>query len=136
MSDRSEILTKPQLWAERRLTVTPVAIHKKGADKSLARPDWKNNWKVAIFYSDALVIATAETRLDGQPSELFLSDLQKLGFGRCSIFSFLVGLRIYRHPGNYNCASERQILDAPEAGRRSCAVIIIGWTALGGSWPS
>jgi len=20
-----------------------------GADKSLARPDWKNNWKVAIF---------------------------------------------------------------------------------------
>jgi len=21
----------------------------RGADKSLARPDWKNNWKVAIF---------------------------------------------------------------------------------------
>jgi len=21
-----------------------------GADKSLARPDWKNNWKVAIFH--------------------------------------------------------------------------------------
>jgi len=22
----------------------------RSADKSLARPDWKNNWKVAIFY--------------------------------------------------------------------------------------
>jgi len=35
--------------------------------------DWKNNWKVAIFLSDAEVIAAAETWLDGQPSNfLFL----------------------------------------------------------------
>ena len=56
-----------------------------GTDKSLARPDWKNNWNVAIF-SDADVIAAAETWLDGQLSELFLSGLQMLEFGRCSFF--------------------------------------------------
>ena len=50
-----------------------------GADKSLARPDWKNNSKFAIFSSEAEVIAAAETWLDGQASELFLSGLQKLG---------------------------------------------------------
>jgi len=37
------------------------------------------------FSSDAEVIAT-ETWLDGQLSELFLSGLQKLEFGRCSLF--------------------------------------------------
>ena len=58
-----------------------------GADKFLARSDWKNNWKIAIFSSDAEVIAAAETWLDGQPSELFLSGLQKLEFGRCSLFA-------------------------------------------------
>ena len=34
------------------------------------------------FSSDAEVIAAAETWLDGQLSELFLSGLQKLEFGR------------------------------------------------------
>jgi len=38
------------------------------------------------FSSDAEVIAAAETWLDGQPSELFLSGLRKLEFGRCSLF--------------------------------------------------
>jgi hypothetical protein len=38
------------------------------------------------FSSDAEVIAVAETWLDGQPSELFLSGLQKLEFGRRSVF--------------------------------------------------
>ena len=51
----------------------------RGADKSLARPDWKNNWKIAIF--------CPTRRLDGQTSEFFfLSGLQKLEFGRCSLF--------------------------------------------------
>ena len=50
----------------------------RGADKSLARPDWKNNWKVANFSFNAEVIAAAETWLDRQPSEFFLSGLQKL----------------------------------------------------------
>ena len=55
-----------------------------GADKSLARPDWKKQLKGRHFSSDAEVIAAAETWLDGQLSELFLSGLQK--FGRCSLF--------------------------------------------------
>jgi len=38
----------------------------------------KNNSKYRHFSSDAEVIAAAETRLDGQPSKLFLSALQKL----------------------------------------------------------
>jgi hypothetical protein len=40
-----------------------------GADKSLARPDWKKKLKCRHFSSDAEVIAAAETWLDGQPSE-------------------------------------------------------------------
>jgi len=39
--------------------------------------DWKNKWKFAIK-SDVEVIAAAEIWLDGQPSEFFLSGLQKL----------------------------------------------------------
>ena len=52
----------------------------RGADKSLARPDWKKLLKGRHFSSDAEVIAAAEIWLDGQPSELFLSGLQKLEF--------------------------------------------------------
>jgi len=37
------------------------------------------------FFSDAVVIAAAETWLDGQQSEMLLSDLQTLEFGRCSL---------------------------------------------------
>ena len=59
----------------------------RGADKSLARPDWKKKQlKGRHFSSDAEVIAAAETWLDGQSSEFFLSGLQKLEFGRCSLF--------------------------------------------------
>ena len=56
------------------------------ADKSLARPDWKKQFEGRHFSSDAEVIAAAETWLDGQPYELFLSDLQKLVFDRSSFF--------------------------------------------------
>ena len=70
----------------------------RGADKSLARPDWKNNWKVAIFRPE--VIAATETWLDGQLSDFFLSGLQKLEFGHCIFYSFLVRLRTYQHPGS------------------------------------
>ena len=58
----------------------------RGADKSLAPPDRRKQFKGHHFSSDAEVIAAAETWLDGQLSELFLSDLQKLEFGRCSLF--------------------------------------------------
>ena len=51
----------------------------RGADKSLARPDWKKQLKLRHFSSDAEVIAAAETWLDGQLSEFFfLRNLQKL----------------------------------------------------------
>jgi hypothetical protein len=56
----------------------------RGADKSIAQPDWKKQLKGRHFLSDAEVVAAAETWLDGQPSEFFLSGLQKLEFGRSS----------------------------------------------------
>ena len=49
----------------------PQPSHYRGADKSLARNDWKKKLKVRQFSSDAEVIAVAEIRLDGQLSELF-----------------------------------------------------------------
>jgi hypothetical protein len=52
----------------------------RGADKSLARPSWKKHLKGRHFLSDA------ETWLKGQPFEFFSSGLQKLEFGRCSLF--------------------------------------------------
>ena len=42
-------------------------------------PGLKKQLKDRHFSSDAEVIAAAETWLDGQPSEFFLSVLQKLG---------------------------------------------------------
>jgi len=41
-------------------------------------PELKKQLKGRHFWSDAEVIAAAETRLDGQPSDFFLSGLQKL----------------------------------------------------------
>ena len=58
----------------------------KGADKSLARPDWKKQLKGHHFSSDAKVVAATETWLDGQPSEFFSSGFQKLEFGHCILF--------------------------------------------------
>ena len=40
----------------------------RGADKSLAQPDWKKQLKGRYFSSDAEVIAVAETWLDEQLS--------------------------------------------------------------------
>ena len=48
----------------------------RGADKSLAQPEWKKQLKGRHFSPDSEVIAEAETLLDGQPSEMFLSGLQ------------------------------------------------------------
>ena len=48
----------------------------RGADKSLARPDWKK-MKGRHFSSDAEVIAAAETWLDGQTADFFLSGLKQ-----------------------------------------------------------
>jgi len=67
-----------------------VIWHYRGADKSLARPDWKKI-NCSHISSNAELIADAETWLDGQPSELSLSGLQKLEFGRCSLFPSWLG---------------------------------------------
>ena len=46
----------------------------------------KEKLKGRNFSSDAEVIPAAETWLDGKHSEFFLSDFQKLEFGRCGLF--------------------------------------------------
>jgi hypothetical protein len=71
--------------------VTTIVPFYRGADYSLPRPNKKKQLKVRHFSSDAEVIAAAETCLDGQHSELFLSGLQKLEFGRCSLFPYCSG---------------------------------------------
>ena len=49
-------------------------------------PTEKKQLKGRQFSSDAEVVAVAQTWLDGQPAEFYLSDLQKLEFGCCSLF--------------------------------------------------
>jgi hypothetical protein len=57
----------------------------------------KKQLKGRHFSSDAEVNAVAETWLDGQGSELFLSGCKRLSFVAV-VASFLVGLRTYQHP--------------------------------------
>ena len=66
----------------------------RGADKSLARPNWKKkNWKFAIFRPTRRSLLP---RRSGWTDKLlnffFFSGLQK----------FLVGLRTYLHPGTFS----------------------------------
>ena len=63
----------------------------RGADKSLARPDWKKQLKGRHFSSDTEVTVAVVTWLDGQPSAFFVSGLQKLEFGHCSLFPSWLG---------------------------------------------
>ena len=71
----------------------------RGADKSLTRPDWKNNWKVAIFRP------TRRSLLPWRPGWMdkgliffFFSGLQKLEFGRCSFFPSWSGYGLISTP--------------------------------------
>jgi len=64
------------------MRLTLKVCNYRGADKFLARPDWRNNWKVAISRS------TQRSLLPWRPGWtdkllIFLSGLQKLEFGRC-----------------------------------------------------
>jgi len=70
----------------------------RGADKSLALPVWKNNWKVAIF------LPTRRSLLPRRPG--WKDKLLYFCWVACKslslvavAFSFLVGLRTYQHPG-------------------------------------
>ena len=67
-------------------TQNGISFDTRGAGKSLARPERKKQLDGRHFSPNVEVIASAETWLDRQPSELFLSGLQKLQFGRCSLF--------------------------------------------------
>ena len=84
-------ITAPPLYLHVYMCMPLYIYVYRGSDKSLARPDWKKQLKVLHFSSDAEVIAAAETWLDGQPSELFSSGLQKLEIGRCSLFPYWSG---------------------------------------------
>jgi len=57
-----------------------------GANKSLARPDWKSNWKVAIFRPTRRSLLPQRPGWTDNLLIFFLSGLQKLEFGRCSLF--------------------------------------------------
>ena len=63
-----------------------VAKHTGVLKSPYTDPTEKKQLKGRHFSSDAGVIAAVETWLDGQPSELFVSGLQKLEFGRCALF--------------------------------------------------
>jgi hypothetical protein len=61
-----------------RLLVLGFIIFYNGADKSLARPYWEKQLEVRHFLSDAQVIATVETWLEGQHCEFFFFFLEKV----------------------------------------------------------
>jgi hypothetical protein len=63
----------------------------RGAHKVLSPTRMKKQLKGRHFSSDAEVTAARETWLDGQPSELCMSGLKNLDFGRCSLFPFWLG---------------------------------------------
>jgi len=68
---------KPACLGSQYLDHPPILRiwHRRTTTSSL---DWKKQLKARHFSSDAEVISAAETWLDGQPSEFFLSGLQKL----------------------------------------------------------
>ena len=70
----------------------------KGADKSLARPDWKKRLKGRHFSSDAEVIAAAETWLDGQTSEFIFEWLAKVRVWSLWLVSFLCRAKGFSAP--------------------------------------
>ena len=70
----------------------------RGADKSLARPDWKNNWKVAIFVQRGGHCCCGDPV--GQTTFwIFFEWLAKVRVWSLWLVTFLVGLRTYQHPG-------------------------------------
>ena len=57
-----------------------------GADKSLARPDWKNNWKGAIFRPTRRSLPPRRPGRMDKTLYFFLSGLRNLELGGCSLF--------------------------------------------------
>jgi len=78
-----------KIYTEKMLIVSVFII--QGCWQVLSPTRLKKQLKDRHFSSDAEVIAAAETSLDGQSSELLLGGLQKLEFGRCSLFPSWLG---------------------------------------------
>ena len=78
-----------QLLSIKRYSSKPaIGVLYRSADNSLARPDWKNSWMVAIFRPKRRSLLS---RRPGWTDNLlnfffFLSGLQKLEFDRCRLF--------------------------------------------------
>ena len=70
-------------WSEFLLIDTAFLLY-RGADKSLARPDWKNNWKFAIFRPSRRSLLSWRPGWTDNLLIFFLSGLQK--FSRRSLF--------------------------------------------------
>jgi len=58
----------------------------KGADKSLARPDWRNNWKVAIFCPMRRSLLPRRSGWTDNLLNCFWVACKNLEFGRCILF--------------------------------------------------
>jgi hypothetical protein len=95
------------MWAEDKMC--PY----RGAGKSLVRPDWKKNWKVAIFRPTRRSLLP---RRPGWTDNLlnFFEWLAKVRVWSLLLFSFLVGLRTYQHPCKFiecSLCNERALRD-------------------------
>ena len=66
--------------------IVQFVAYTRGVDNSLAQPDWKNNWKVAIFRPTRRSLLPRRPGWTDNLLNFFLSGLQKLQFGRCSLF--------------------------------------------------
>jgi hypothetical protein len=74
------------------------------------------------FSSDAEVIAAAQICLDGQPSEFFFEWLAKVRGWSLYLFSFLFGIKTYRHPGNSKFNGARSYIYALPLLRHGMAI--------------
>ena len=62
------------------------ALLYRDADKSLARLEWKKNWNVAIFLPTRRSLLPRRPGWTDKLRIFFFMGLQKLEFGRCSLF--------------------------------------------------
>ena len=74
-------------------------LTQRDADKSLARPDWKNDWKVAIFRPTRRSLLLRRPGWTDNFSNFFFFWMAgKSQFGRCSLFPSWSGLWLISTP--------------------------------------
>ena len=85
----------------KKVCVLLVYVTYRVAIKSLARPDWKHNWKVAIFRpTRRSLLPPRPGWTDNFPTFFFFLWLAEVRVWSLQLVSFLVGLRTYQHPGD------------------------------------